>query len=182
MSPAQIRYISRRVDAAANGHYIKHLNKSKNSKIKTFFTMDIETKKYPNGEDIPVFISISSKVNTKFFFIKEVISLERGVEDLLNEFFEYLESNLKLKNNTVFVHNLGSFDGIFLHKYLINKYSKNNVKTLMIDNNKFICVSVKLSKVEVTFKDSIRIFPSSMEDLSKIFSIEGKLRKAFKLL
>ena len=175
MSPAQIRYISSRVDAAANGNYIKPLKKSKNTKVKPFFTMDIETMKDNNGEQVPVFISISSKVNTKFFFIKEVISLEKSVEILWNEFFDYLDSNLKLKNNTVFVHNLGSFDGIFLYKYLVNKYSEKNVKTILDDNNRFICVSVKLSKVEVTFKDSLRIFPCSLEELANIFSIEGKL-------
>ena len=63
LTPNQIRYISTNISKAANGNYIKPLN-SKASKVKPFYTMDIETMKSNNGDQVPVFISLSSKTKT----------------------------------------------------------------------------------------------------------------------
>ena len=174
LTPNQIRYISTNISKAANGNYIKPLN-SKASKVKPFYTMDIETMKSNNGDQVPVFISLSSKTRTEFFLINNSLPLSEAVNDLWTRFFNCLESVIRNKVNTVFVHNLGSFDGIFIYKFLANKFGNTNLKAILDDSNKFICISVKFGDKEVVFKDSLRIFSCSLDELCKIFSVEGKL-------
>ena len=70
---AKIRYISTTIPRADN--YISPL-KLKPSKVKPFFTMDIETMKSDNGDQIPVFISFSSKSRTEFFLIDNNLGIQ----------------------------------------------------------------------------------------------------------
>ena len=174
LNPGCARFLSTTVNNVAKGNYIMPL-KSKAKLIKPFYTMDIETMKSDNGDQIPVFISFASKTKTSFFLIDNNIPVLEGVNDLWTRFFNYLESGLKNKVNTVFVHNLGNFDGLFIYKFLASKYGNNNLKAILDDSNKFICISVKISNIEIIFKDSLRIFPCSLEELSKIFSVQGKI-------
>jgi DNA polymerase type B, organellar and viral len=98
---------------------------------------------------------------------------------------------LKLNIETIFVHNLGGFDGVFIYKGLMSvAQSKENVDTIIDQHNKFITISYKYSmeidkldkqgnKKEKTcylkFKDSYRIFPLSLDNLCKVFNVAGKL-------
>ena len=176
LTPNQIRYISTNISKAANGNYIKPLN-SKASKVKPFYTMDIETMKSNNGDQVPVFISLSSKTKTEFFLINNYLPLSEAVNDLWTRFFNCLESVIRNKVNTVFVHNLGSFDGIFIYKFLANKFGNTNLKAILDDSNKFICISLKFGDKQVVFKDSYRILPVSLDDLCYIFNVSGKTSK-----
>ena len=176
LTPNQIRYISTNISKAANGNYIKPLN-SKASKVKPFYTMDIETMKSNNGDQVPVFISLSSKTRTEFFLINNSLPLSEAVNDLWTRFFNCLESVIRNKVNTVFVHNLGSFDGIFIYKFLANKFGNTNLKAILDDSNKFICISLKFGDKQVVFKDSYRILPVSLDDLCYIFNVSGKTSK-----
>ena len=176
LTPNQIRYISTNISKAANGNYIKPLN-SKASKVKPFYTMDIETMKSNNGDQVPVFISLSSKTKTEFFLINNSLPLSEAVNDLWTRFFNCLESVIRNKVNTVFVHNLGSFDGIFIYKFLANKFGNTNLKAILDDSNKFICISLKFGDKQVVFKDSYRILPVSLDDLCYIFNVSGKTSK-----
>ena len=65
--------------------------------------MDIETIKAPNGDQVPMFISFSSKSNTEFFLINIDLGIEDGVNNLFMCFFDYLLGTLKNKSNTIFV-------------------------------------------------------------------------------
>ena len=128
-----------------------------------------------DGNQHPVFISFSSSNRTEFFLIDRKLELLDGINDLWFRFFDFLTSTHKNKINTIFIHNLGGFDGIFLYKYLCNNYSNDQLKAIIDDANRFICVSLKIEDCEYIFKDSFRIFPCSLDELCNIFSVKGKI-------
>ena len=173
MGPSQIRYIATRVEKTADSKYINPL--ANKDKIKSFFTLDIETMKGDDGNQHPVFISFSSSNRTEFFLIDRSLDLNLGINDLWFRFFDFLTSTYKNKINTIFIHNLGGFDGIFLYKYLCNNYTNDQLKVIIDDANRFICISLKLENYEYVFKDSYRIFPCSLDELCNIFSVQGKI-------
>lgn len=75
-----------------------------------------------------------------------------------------------IKNYTgvIFLHNLGSFDGYFIYKALLNYSDPVNIKTIIDDQNKFVQISF-LNKI--IFKDSYRIFDVCLEALCEVFNI-----------
>lgn len=189
------------VNLTDNSRYIKPLTvkrtKPKTDKIKgflnTFATMDLETMDF-NGEQVPVAISFSmvdaEETVTDLFFIidhskliydsnniptKE--SLDLVVDGMWQEFFDFLNSSKENSVKTIFVHNLGSFDGIFIFKYLI-KIIKNVEPNVLIDNsNKFIKIAINLLASNIKWIDSYRIFPISLDNLCKTYHIKGKTEK-----
>ena len=90
------------------------------------------------------------------------------VQNLWARFIYFLINN-HTRFKTIFIHNLGSFDGLFLYKALTNYYgleNLNNVSTLIDDKNKFIRITLIEGKdVKIVWKDSYRIFNVSLEDL-----------------
>jgi len=161
--------------------YIKPISKTNLDPCGSlFYTLDIET--MGNSENIqhPVAISISSKNLGKIFIIKP--NLKCGNKDLIlsactqtiwKEFFEFLNG---MPNKTIFfVHNLGSFDGLFLYKAISLHFKPNQVKTIIDHHNKFISINLTLDNGNtITWLDSYRIFPVSLKDLCKTFKVEGK--------
>lgn len=137
----------------------------------SFATMDIETMEY-NSQQIPVAISIYlSMFGPKLFLINPKIPVEEAVKILWKDVFEYLTKHFK---GVIFVHNLGSFDGFFIYKYLSVFAKPEKVSTIIDDKNKFIQISYNK---EIIWKDSFRIFPVSLSDLCKNFGVEGKTSK-----
>jgi len=67
---------------------------------------------------------------------------------------------------------LGSFEGLYIYKYLSNYAQPENISTIIDDKNKFIQISLNNN---IFWKDSFRIFPVSLNDLCKIFGVDGKL-------
>ena len=69
----------------------------------------------------------------------------------------FLSSNLpNHTKSTIFIHNLGGFDGTFIYKYLASTVADmDNVETVIDGSNKFITISY----TNVEFKDSYRVFP-----------------------
>jgi DNA polymerase type B, organellar and viral len=57
----------------------------------------------------------------------------------------------------------------------MNCYNPNNVTSIMDDSNKFISISCNALTNLIEFKDSLRIFPTSLDNLCKMFAVEGKL-------
>jgi hypothetical protein len=79
---------------------------------------------------------------------------------------------------TIFVHNLGNFDGYFLYRALLIHFTPSYVSCLIDNNNVFISITLKVSdKFSITFKDSLRVFPVSLEELCKVFLVPGKISK-----
>lgn len=115
---------------------------------------------------------------TELFLIKDYLLFNDhniAVKDLWDRFFIYLE---KTNFKTIFTHNLGGFDGIYIHKAASNYYDVNHVKTIIDDSNKFILINVLLNNNNnIVFKDSMIIFPVSLNDLCEIFHVPGKTSK-----
>jgi hypothetical protein len=166
-----------------NYHKVSHitpLKKSANIKRKNFACLDLETIEINKYQE-PVAISFTWPKETKLFLIDyDLLKFDyiKAIKKLWKQFFNYLEQiskiNSKFNFKTVFVHNLGSFDGIFIFKALLQFYLPSQIKTIVDDDNKFILISVKLNSNVIVFKDSLRIFPVSLQDLCEIFNVDGK--------
>lgn len=70
------------------------------------------------------------------------------------------------KGYTVYVHNLGGFDGVFLLKPLVELLGPFRV--IMDKSKDFISLSLPN---KIVFKDSYRIFPASLASLSSLFDV-----------
>nr|YP_010130264.1 DNA polymerase [Clavaria fumosa]QPZ51166.1 DNA polymerase [Clavaria fumosa] len=156
-------------------NYIKPLKKVNIKTPQNLATLDIETIEN-KGFKIPCLISLTTPIDSKIFLINLnllEINPEIVINNLWKEFFNYLETN-NINFKTIYIHNLGRFDGIFLFKALSNFYKPNQLETIIDDKNKFIIISLKLNKHKIVFKDSFRIFPVSLDQLCKVFNVKGK--------
>ena len=131
-----------------------------------FNVMDLETINI-NGFQQPLIISFCNSTGFPQVFIN------KNTNELFTLFFAYLFKNFTRKNNTIFLHNLGGFDGIFLHKFISTHFQ--DVETIIDDAGKYILIKLTFNNCTYTFKDSFRVFPVSLNDLSKVFNIDGKL-------
>jgi len=141
-----------------------------------FATMDLETMNI-NGNQEPVAISACNGKSSKVFVIDHTLihsSPDLAVNKLWKEYFDYL---LKSGMDVIFAHNLGSFDGYFLYKALINHFYPVLVAALIDESKSFISISLNLGTLKIVFKDSLRIFPVSLDNLCQIFKVKGKLVK-----
>ena len=151
---------------------------------KAFFTMDIETIKLNSDIQTPIAITscgyIKGKLQNKIFLIDHTLLLkdsDLAVKGLWNKYFTYLETVFKLvleDKITIFVHNLGNFDGYILYKGLLNHYKPDQVNSIMDNANSYISISHN-NIPNIEWKDSYRIFPFSLNDLCNLFSVQGKL-------
>jgi hypothetical protein len=151
------------------------VDKSTNS----FATIDIETMDI-NGMQLPVVISSCRgimKKDSKIFIIDHILlktNSELAVKNLWKQYFDYL---IKSGINLIFAHNLGNFDGYFLYKGLLNHFDPIIVESLIDDSKSFISISLNINDIKIVWKDSIRIFPISLDKLCDIFKVEGKFSK-----
>lgn len=148
-------------------------------------TLDLETINL-NGVQECICISFYNKeLGSKLFLIDYNLLLtnsELAFNNLWKEFFIYLENDIfnKYPLITIFIHNLGSFDGYFIYKQLSlfihnnpNERSNSDISCILDKSNKFITIKYK----NISFKDSYRIFPVSLENLCKITGSKGKITK-----
>jgi len=152
-----------------------------------FSTMDIETIsiKSLDNTQVPVIITAHSNLHQNLMFKIDNIALKQAIEtenwlkidelvnNLWGEYFQYLMKNSF--PSTIFVHNLGSFDGMFLYKALLKSFDKDYVKSIIDPKNSFISITYNDGVKSFTWKDSYRIFPISLVDLCKVFGVDGKL-------
>jgi hypothetical protein len=151
---------------------------------KSIFTMDLETIAYNNVELV---VAISScgyykgLIDNQIFLIDYNLlksDSKLAVQNMWNNYFKYLEEVFINEESidkklTIFAHNLGEFDGYFLYKALLNHYNVKNVTSLVDDTNSFISITLT-DIINIEWKDSLRIFPLSLDKLCKMFSVEGK--------
>lgn len=157
-------------------HSISSLKNRENIKPQNFATLDLETIEL-NGSQIPIAISLTSSLESRIFLINSDLFNEdssKAVDNLWLDFFNYIETPENTNYKTIFIHNLGDFDGIFLFKALSNHYSPDSLHTIIDEQNRFITITLKLLSTELTFKDSLRVFPVSLQELCKIFNVDGK--------
>lgn len=154
-----------------------------------FATMDIETITLNEFDNLQVPVIITTTTNNHSFIFKiDNVKLKEAIINkdliLINSLVdslwkEYLDFVIKYNNKfeTIFAHNLGSFDGYFLYKGLLRNLNIKNVSSIIDDKNKFICISYKTDDFTIKWKDSYRIFPVSLSKLGDVFNVKGKLFK-----
>lgn len=151
---------------------------------KSIVIMDIETMDYKKVQ-IPTLITCSYTENGKtksFYSILNINLLENtyneeiALQDLWYRFFELFFKHITF-NCIIFTHNLGKFDGLFIYKALILFANAKETDTIIDKHNSFIQISTKYYDCKLIWKDSLRIFPVSLEDLCKTFNVKGKLQK-----
>jgi hypothetical protein len=155
---------------------------------KAFFTMDLETI-YLDKIKGEITVAISScgfnngVLDNKIFLIDHNLLIndhELAVKELWLKYFNYLENLIKTEITiedklTIFAHNLGHFDGYFLYKGLMSCYHPDNITSLIDESNSFISISNNTIPILIEWKDSLRIFPMSLNKLCEMFGVEGKL-------
>jgi hypothetical protein len=122
-----------------------------------------------------------------FTFISKLVNIN-GIENkyfmlffitftLFYWFISFIFFDLKLHKCVIFSHNLGSFDGYFLFKGLLELPDINidKVNSVIDDLHRFISIDIVYKDTKLIFKDSLRIFPISLQELTNIFEVEGKL-------
>lgn len=69
---------------------------------------------------------------------------------------------------TIYFHNLGRFDGIFILKHLALYHPNYTVKPLMRDNRLYeVAVYSEHKRLLFTFRDSLHLLPGKLDDLAK---------------
>jgi DNA polymerase type B, organellar and viral len=161
---------------------IKPLKTAKNINKLLIATIDLETIEL-NGIQTPISISFSYFLNGELITIFELIDYklllensEQAVKLLWLNFMNRL-NDLNLHKCIIFSHNLGSFDGYFLFKGLLDLPGVNidKVNSIIDDLHRFISIDIIWKDTKFIFKDSLRIFPISLRELCRIFEVEGKL-------
>ena len=141
--------------------------------------MDIETIKH-NGYQTPIAISSCGPKGSKLFLVDHLLlktDSDLAVKQLWFKYFDYLISEvvtIGLDKITIFAHNLGDFDGYFSFKGLLNNYNPENISSIIDHSNSFISITWK-DKVTIEWKDSLRIYPMSLDKLCELFTVTGKL-------
>lgn len=159
--------------------------------LKDIATVDIETiiMDPVTRVHIPIAISTVSKDFNKLFIIDREL-LEIDPQKAVNNLFkEYLDFMMDLKKEyIIYAHNLGHYDGYLLYKNLLNIVNSIYIVKPLIDGeNKFISIEISYKylgpkmktakKITLTWKDSLRLFPGSLESLCKQFNVAGKISK-----
>lgn len=163
-------------------NYIRPIKKKKddlNKPLKYLSSMDIETMNY-NDKQIPISISTAYHINkSKLFLINKdvlLIDSEKAINDLWKEYLDFIIKNHDYFEN-IFVHNLGSFDGYFLYPGLSKILLPNEISCIFDDQNKFIQIKINKNNRLITWKDSYRVFPISLDNLCKVFKVSRKIIK-----
>lgn len=146
--------------------------------------MDLETINY-NNIQTPIAISScgvnKGRIESKLFLIDHILlktSPDLALKGLWNQYFSYLEKldvSQHYDKLVIFAHNLGDFDGYFLYKALMNHYNPESINSIIDESNSFISIKLN-SSITFEWKDSLRIFPMSLNKLCELFGVTGKLQ------
>ena len=162
----------------------KRIETLNNSTIANLAASDLETMEI-DGVQVPILITYVNKFERKSFLINHILLKEDkdlALRLMWREYFDYVISFDHSRNNvnTIFFHNLGSFDGYFVYKALLDYIDPDNINAIIDDSNKFITITLNINNQVFIFKDSLRIFPMSLTGLCKTFGVEGKSSKYIK--
>ena len=136
-----------------------------------YLTFDIECY-LDNNEFIPYACGWYSKDEYKLYYITDY----KSWEDMILVFLNDMED--KFNKYTIYIHNLSSFDSIYLLKILY-KYFKSKP---IFKDNKVISINIYKKYIEegkpnvfkLFFKDSLKLLPLSLKHLISAFSVETK--------
>jgi hypothetical protein len=151
--------------------------------------MDLETIEL-NKIQIPIAISFAyfdnnNQLKTNFKLIDKellLINFTTALQNLWIDFFNTLSKELiNYKEYVIYSHSLGSFDGYFIYKGLLEllppgpNININNISSIIDNKHEFISIEVKFNNIKFIWKDSLRVFPISLNELCKMFDVPGKL-------
>jgi DNA polymerase type B, organellar and viral len=161
---------------------IKPLKSSKKVNKTPIATIDLETIQLNNNK-IPISISFSYLLNDEIITLFELIDYNLLLEDpdkaIKGLWFNFMTklNNLNLHKCIIYSHNLGSFDGYFIYKGLLELPEKNinKVNSIIDELHRFISIDLIWKDSKIIFKDSLRLFPVSLQELCNLFKVEGKL-------
>ena len=88
---------------------------------------------------------------------------------MLLEFYTKLEDCVKKNHGlkTIYFHNLGRFDGIFIIRYFVDRGHKYTIKPLVRNNRIYEIKIYQGSRLLFCFKDSLVLLPGSLQQLGK---------------
>lgn len=96
---------------------------------------------------------------------------------IFKDYFNFVIKLAKDKNIYIhFSHNL-SYDGYFILKYLHMFYPPKDIKLKIDKNQKFVSIELHTAAPDshiIIWKDSLRLFPLSLADLTKVMGLPGK--------
>jgi hypothetical protein len=136
-----------------------------------FITMDLETILI-NNVHIPYLLCWYDGNKSYSYFIKnlpiKLSHLEDNILDMVSRAMKDINRK-KYKGYRIYLHNFAKFDGYFLLKYL----SKIGNTSPTIHKGRIIStkLSLKDSKYEITFMDSLLILPVSLRALCNSFNV-----------
>lgn len=141
---------------------LKTIKPSKEIKS-NIITLDIETRLIDNVMT-PYCISIYDGENAWSYYITDYPDVDTMIKYALASLFIS-----KYKNHKVYIHNLSSFDGVFLLRILNDM---GNITTSLTQNNgKIINLNVHYgNKYTLSLRDSLLLLPASLDKLAKTFN------------
>lgn len=143
---------------------------SRQSSVYMIISLDIETYKCEKTFiQKPYLVGFRKKNKIVLEYLNKE-KIERGECIML----ECLKKIIRPENRgyTVYVHNLGGFDSMFMTKILKRNFDGVDI---LIRDRKIFGYTVKVGGGLIKFKDSYRILPLSLNDLSKSFGLnDGK--------
>jgi hypothetical protein len=142
------------------------LNKSLDSRI---ITMDLETVLIDNVH-VPYLLSWFDGNTTKSYIINpaDPVTVEFEILRMISNAIDDICIR-KYKNYKVYFHNFSKFDGYFLVKYL----SKIGFCDPIIHKGRIISVSFNYNDINIVFKDSYLLLPSSLRKLGNSFKVDS---------
>jgi len=183
--------------------YIRELNNTKYFYDKKNNLINVEIKY--NQPQFPVY-SMDSNLNNKIgtldletygtnsglgfhevyaagFAIKdktELYYIERGETSgqFINRFFYNILMNNDLNGYTLYAHNLGRFDSVFIINSLI--VNKDFTLTPVWKDNTILSLTIKYLSTEIILLDSLQLIPGSLENILESFKC--KIKKIFFLI
>ena len=178
-------YKENKIDYIDKYLYSKPLSQEKrdDKENKNFITFDLEAY-LENGNYVPFAcafygFNIKKKKNEFYYyyarnFLNWTEMMEKALLDIFNIF----------PNHTVYVHNLGGFDSVYMLKTLckighVTPLFKNNnlisifcVANILMEQKKKDKVIMKNKKITINFRDSFKILPLSLKKLIKAFGVQ----------
>jgi hypothetical protein len=140
---------------------------------KKYVTMDLETRINESDNTMVVYaVSIFDGKDSISFYITDYTDSD----DMLKNAIKYLMKP-KFHNYKIYIHNFSFFDGIFLLR-ILSEMTNNTIKPIFRDGRiielKFPFFTSSNNKVNLYFRDSLLLLPSSLKDLAINFNVTNK--------
>jgi hypothetical protein len=163
--------------------YITVPRKSGKIKLSPFLVADTETIIIDNSHHVPYAVGVmvvnpgipvrlDNRIDTYFsedYSSRVFPTFEERSTQMLKSFIFRVAAITRQNTSakTIYFHNLGRFDGIFLLKHLALYHPNYTVKPLMRDNRLYeIAVYSKHKRLLFTFRDSLHLLPGKLDEMT----------------